>query len=163
MRPIIVAGNFTAWYSRISGGKNYYNVVIGAVLLWKERILRLQLQFFSLCCVWINNCNVIPCLYMILSFQNIICNKFVPMVPQDSFKAKKSLKSFFGFSEVTVKTKKMSFTKNSLELLSKVKSFTFQLRDSPRLIFISTSEMSTSSGPSPTSKGATLPSYLFSD
>ena len=33
------------------GGVSYCNVMIGAVLPWKERIFRLQLQFFSLCCV----------------------------------------------------------------------------------------------------------------
>ena len=52
--------------------------MIGAVLPWKERIFRLQLQFFSLCHVASNCCNVTPFLYRILSFQNLICNNFVP-------------------------------------------------------------------------------------
>ena len=54
--------------------------MIGAVLPWKEPILRLQLQFFSPCYVGINYCNVTPSLYRILSFQKIICNNFVPIV-----------------------------------------------------------------------------------
>ena len=62
----------------ILGGINNCNVVIGAVLLWKERIFRLQLQFKSLCYVRIKYCNATPFLYRILSFQNIICNDFVP-------------------------------------------------------------------------------------
>ena len=52
--------------------------MIVAVLPLQERIFRLQLQFFSLCFVGINYCNVTPFLYRILSFQNIICNNFVP-------------------------------------------------------------------------------------
>ena len=51
------------------GGMNYCNIVIGAVLPWKERIFRLQLQFFSPCYVGINDCNVTSFLYRILSFQ----------------------------------------------------------------------------------------------
>ena len=48
---------------RIAGGtfygheafteSNYYSVMIGVVLSWKPRKFRLQLQFFSLCCVGI--------------------------------------------------------------------------------------------------------------
>ena len=57
---------------------NYFNVMIGAVLPWKERIFQLQLQFFSPCYVGISYCNVTPFLHMTLSFQNIICNKFIP-------------------------------------------------------------------------------------
>ena len=52
--------------------------MIGAVLSWKERIFRLQLQFFSPCYVGMNCCNVSPFLYRILSFQNKKCNNFVP-------------------------------------------------------------------------------------
>ena len=62
----------------ISGGVDFCNVMIGAVLPWKELIFRLQLQFFSPCYVTINYRNVTPFLYRILSFQNIICNIFVP-------------------------------------------------------------------------------------
>ena len=62
----------------ILAGINYCNVVIGAVLPWKERRFRLQLQFFSLCYVGINYCNVTPFPYRILSSQNIIRNNFVP-------------------------------------------------------------------------------------
>ena len=40
----------------------YYTVLIGAVLSWKPRIIRLQLQFFSRSCVGTNCCNVIPVL-----------------------------------------------------------------------------------------------------
>ena len=52
--------------------------MIAAVLAWQERVFRLQLQFFSPCYVGINYCNVTPFLYSMLSFQNIICNDFVP-------------------------------------------------------------------------------------
>ena len=61
----------------ILGEMNYFNVMI-AVLSWKERIFWLQLQLFCPCYVEINCCNVTPFLYRILSFQNIICNTFVP-------------------------------------------------------------------------------------
>ena len=46
----------------ISGGINYCNVMVGAVLPWKARIFRLQLQFFLLY-VRMNYCNVTPFLY----------------------------------------------------------------------------------------------------
>ena len=57
---------------------NYCNVMSGAFLPSKERIFRLQLQFFSPCYMGINYCNATPFLYRILSFQYLICNKFVP-------------------------------------------------------------------------------------
>ena len=66
--------NFTACFLG-GGGELDCNVVIGAVLPGKERIFRLQLQFFfSPCYVGVNNCNVTP----FLSFRTIICNNFVP-------------------------------------------------------------------------------------
>ena len=52
--------------------------MIGPVLPWKERVFRLQLQFFFRIPGGINYCNVTPFLYRILSFRNIICNNFVP-------------------------------------------------------------------------------------
>ena len=39
--------------------------MIGAVLHWKPRTCRLQLQFFSLCCVGIHYRNVMPFLHRI--------------------------------------------------------------------------------------------------
>ena len=72
---VVIAGNFTAYNFR---GTISCNVMIGAVLPWQERIFRLQLQFFSPCYVRINYCNATPFLYRISSFQNIICNNFVP-------------------------------------------------------------------------------------
>ena len=54
-----------------AGGINCCNVMIGAVLSWKQRIFGLQSQFYSLCCVGINYCNVLPFLYRICFFQNI--------------------------------------------------------------------------------------------
>ena len=52
------------------GGNNYCNVVICAVLPWKERIFWLQSTVFSLRAMWEwNCCNVTPFLYMILSFR----------------------------------------------------------------------------------------------
>ena len=62
----------------IPGGIHYCNVTIGAVLSWKPRIIRLQLQFFFRIPGGINYCNVTLRFYMILSFRNIICNNFVP-------------------------------------------------------------------------------------
>ena len=53
----------------ISGGISYCNLTIGAVLPWNERIFRLQLQFFSPCCVRINYWNVTPFLYRIYLFK----------------------------------------------------------------------------------------------
>ena len=51
--------------------------MIGALLPRKPRImLRLQLQFFSRCCVGISCCNGIPFCCRI-SFQNLICNSCV--------------------------------------------------------------------------------------
>ena len=44
----------------------------------KERVFRLQLQFLSPCYVRINYCNVTSLLYRIYTFQNTICNNFVP-------------------------------------------------------------------------------------
>ena len=65
--PRISAEAFS-WYFRhllqetlqhdILGGIHYCNAMTGAVLPWKERIFRLQLQFFSPCYVEINYCNV---------------------------------------------------------------------------------------------------------
>ena len=51
--------------------------MIDAVLPWKERIFRLQLQFFSSCYVGTNYCNVTSFLYRLWSFRNQICNKFI--------------------------------------------------------------------------------------
>ena len=59
--------------------------MIGAVLPWKERIFRLQLQFFSLRYVGINCCNVTPFLYRVLSLHNIICTNFVPSGTERNF------------------------------------------------------------------------------
>ena len=56
---------------------NCCNVTIGAVLLWKLRIIRLQLQFFFRRRVGINDCNVTLQSYWNLSWQNTICNNFV--------------------------------------------------------------------------------------
>ena len=62
--PFFVWGNYS-WQllqetlqHDILGGITYCNVMIGAVFPWKERIFRLQLQFFSLGYVGINCCNV---------------------------------------------------------------------------------------------------------
>ena len=44
----------------IPRGISECNVRIGAALLWKPRIFRLQLQFCSRCCVGVNYCNVTP-------------------------------------------------------------------------------------------------------
>ena len=63
---VLITGNFTAWHS---WGINYCNVMISAVLLWKERIFRLQLQFFSPSHVWISYCNITPCLYKMYLFR----------------------------------------------------------------------------------------------
>ena len=52
--------------------------MIGALHPWKRRIFRLRSQFFSPCCVGINNCNVPPFLYRTLFFQNVLCNDVVP-------------------------------------------------------------------------------------
>ena len=41
-------------------------------------MFRLQLQFFSRCCVGISCCNAAPFLYRICCFQTIVCNNFVP-------------------------------------------------------------------------------------
>ena len=62
------------------GGIYYHNIVIGAALPWKERIFRLQLQF-TLRAMWepiTVITNVTPLLLQDLSFQNIVCNSFVP-------------------------------------------------------------------------------------
>ena len=55
---VIIAGNHDQ--HDIPGIINNCNVMIGAALPWKARIFRLQLQFFSPCCVWelISCCNV---------------------------------------------------------------------------------------------------------
>ena len=71
---IIFGDYYRKLYSIIFlGGISCCNVRIGAVLPWKPRIFRLQLQFFSLCCVGINYSIVMPFLYRILFFQNAIC------------------------------------------------------------------------------------------
>ena len=57
--------------------KLWHNVMIGAVLSWKPRVFRLQLQVFSLCCVGINYCDVMPLHYRLYVFRtrkNIVCN-----------------------------------------------------------------------------------------
>ena len=46
--------NFTAWIPEII---NCCNVMVAAVLPWKPRKCRLQLQLFSRCCVGISYCN----------------------------------------------------------------------------------------------------------
>ena len=51
--------------------------MIAAVLHWKPRIFRLQLQFLSRCYVGTNCCNATLHLYMNLFVQNTICNDFV--------------------------------------------------------------------------------------
>ena len=51
--------------------------MIGAVLRWKDRTFRYNYSFFSPCCVGINCCNATLHFYR-NSFQNIICNGFVP-------------------------------------------------------------------------------------
>ena len=63
-------GNLTAQDSW--GIDCYCNVMVGAVLLWKARISRLQLHFFSWRCVGISCCNVRPLLYRIYFCRNTI-------------------------------------------------------------------------------------------
>ena len=50
--------------------------MFAVVLPWQPRIFSVQLQFFSWCCVGINDCNATRLLYRILSFRNSICNSF---------------------------------------------------------------------------------------
>ena len=52
--------------------------MIVAVLLWKDEHFGYGYSFFSPCFVGINCCNVTQFLFRIFSFQNIICNNFVP-------------------------------------------------------------------------------------
>ena len=60
----------------ISGGINYCNEMISAVLSWKPQIFQLQLQFFSLCCVGITYWNAMP-FFTRFFCQSIICNNCV--------------------------------------------------------------------------------------
>ena len=71
------------------------NEALGAVLLWKLRIIRLQLQFFFRRRVGINDCNVTLQSYWNLFWQNTICNSFVSNGTCDSSSMCLSTSLFF--------------------------------------------------------------------